>query len=263
MFASKIARFAVDRATEALLVLFPPTPLPLARPRTIKQVPRRAITKRVSLEAITQKTIAIGEVQIPAATRAVVVAPSSTPIPAKPRSSTPRRRVVVTRTELVKRNSCALTLEQPVKSCFRQCRANEAFGLPSSLSSPRPRRRIVFAEQIDDGGNYPRHQPLPRKTEREELEEVIRRFEIDEDELEVLVFSPSAPPRRPSTLPPRARSTPRKFTSPVPPTRTPPRKVASLQAERPSLPSHQSRLRTPPLPGQTPTRRVVAYSFHH
>jgi len=167
------------------------------------------------------------------------------PPPSSPRTRSTAPPRSQRREEQRKRNSHALSLEQPLKSCFRRCKANAQFSLPTSPPSSRQtssNRRVVFSDPIDDGGNYPRH-PRIVVEEEEELETT------EEEELEPLFASPSAAPRRPSTLPSRRYSHTR--SSPV---------VASLQVARPRS---DSRLKTRPLPQNERRQRSVAYTHYY
>ncbi|GAA6018202.1 hypothetical protein JCM11491_005630 [Sporobolomyces phaffii] len=152
--------------------------------------------------------------------------------------SPPRSRASSIRALQAERNAAGLSLERPLKSCFRKCRANETFGLPSTRPGRRSSlsldRRVVFANPIDDGGNSPRHPSI-----------AVPDAEPEQREAEVFVVALALP----RTVRPRLAH---------PYRAGPPRKVASLSVEARS-PQVASRLRTPPMAGAR--RRTVAYSF--
>ncbi|GAA5845218.1 hypothetical protein JCM3766R1_003360 [Sporobolomyces carnicolor] len=260
MFTTRLARLALDSITETLLVLFPPAPLPL--------IPNEVcgVRKDSRAVALTEK---LSRLDTGARKRPTEQGGQRTrPQPCheldgparKPRANAPPRRKVL-RSDQAKRNSHALSLKQPLKSCFRTCRANERFGLPSSFDGFAPldqRRRVVFSDPIDDGGDFPRHKPLAIELETELLDERQLAKELDP-----LVISSSSPsPRHPSSRSARDRSTLRKCAAPL----AAPRDGGAVNRKHRKVPqlaaTPQSRLKMPPLPGQVPTRRIVAYSFH-
>ncbi|GAA5949906.1 hypothetical protein JCM3765_007733 [Sporobolomyces pararoseus] len=183
MSFSKLARVAMVSITDTLLVLFPPTPLPLspASTRRNKQVLQAAVTTSRTRNSAPRRSIEqeLGFFQTVSYSLTGNYPESRSP--SLPTRSTKPTRTYPSLQFQLERNSHALSLEQPIKSCFRNCTANKLFSLPTSppSSSDRPsssdssRRRVVFADPIDDGGNNPRHPRLVLpKSELEEEEEV-------------------------------------------------------------------------------------------
>ncbi|GAA5971371.1 hypothetical protein JCM3765_005688 [Sporobolomyces pararoseus] len=286
MSFSKLARVAMDSITDTLLVLFPPTPLPLSptSTRANKQVLETVTTTTRTRTSAPRRSIEqeLGFFQTVSYSLTGNYPESRSPsLPS--RSTTPTRTYPSLQFQFEK-NSYALSLEQPVKSCFRNCKANKLFSVPTSpsLSSDRPssssssRRRVVFADPIDDGGNNPRHpRPVLAEAELEEEEEVkleqprlsstrsqspCRHYST---KIETTILSVS---KRRSTSSPPQSSCPN-LPSFVRKQRAvacsqPSRRYSTLTTSSPSLPRPRlSRLRTPPLPGYEQRQRVVAYSF--
>ncbi|GAA5885781.1 hypothetical protein JCM16303_006061 [Sporobolomyces ruberrimus] len=131
------------------------------------------------------------------------------------------------------RNSVALSMEEPLRSCFRKCRPNETVGLPSSLPSRRSysssNRQVIFSDPIDDAGNNPRHASITPPE--------------DETGEEWTSYRP-LPPRR-STVPARTY----KITPYTP---------AAVKFAEEVFSRRPRTLSTPP---KTFRSRVVAYSF--
>ncbi|GAA5888960.1 hypothetical protein JCM16303_004685 [Sporobolomyces ruberrimus] len=238
---------------DTLLSLYPPpasaTPSVSRAPLSPSQAPRRTTTRNTS--EITPRQV----------TGAPKPRPAPQPIPRAP--SQPERKKTIlcspsealqttlpqlakpTRASQVTRNSTALSSKEPIKSCFRKCRANESFGLPSLLPlSTRPRRRVVFSDPINDGGNYPRHAPIfVPEEERDELTPSLDACSAP------LVFSKG----------PRVALHPSSTPIPIRKIRVTslPRPKQVVKVESPPL----SRLKLRPMPDHSLRQRVVAYSF--
>ncbi|GAA6020308.1 hypothetical protein JCM11491_005325 [Sporobolomyces phaffii] len=177
---------------------------------------------------------------------------SSAPVPSPPRRSRGNNNLI--RALQAERNALGLSLDRPRKSCFRQCRANETFGIPSTRPRPGRRsssvsfdRRVVFANPIDDGGDSPRHPSVAGAVADVELESMS---ELRDKVVVALALARTVRPR--VADPYHRRAGPRRDVV-----------VASVSVDdaRPSSPPlvARSRLRTPPMAGAR--RRTVAYSF--
>ncbi|GAA5949742.1 hypothetical protein JCM3765_007672 [Sporobolomyces pararoseus] len=289
MSFSKLARVAMVSITDTLLVLFPPTPLPLSLTSTRRN---KQVLETVTTTTRTRTSAPRRSIEQELGFFQTVSYSLTGNYPESRNPSLPTRSTKPTRTYpslqfQLEKNSHALSLEQPVKSCFRNCKANKLFSLPTSPSpsSDRPsssdssRRRVVFADPIDDGGNNPRHPRLVlAEAELEEEEEVKleqRRFSSTRSQSPYRHCSTgsetptlSVPKRRSTSSPPQSScpnlpSSIRKqravaYSSPPQPSRRySTRTVSSSSLPRPS----PSRLRTPPLPGYEQRQRIVAYSF--
>ncbi|GAA5989574.1 hypothetical protein JCM5350_002113 [Sporobolomyces pararoseus] len=288
MSFSKLARLAMDSITDTLLVLFPPTPLPLSSTSSKRnqQVLETATTTTRTRTAASQRS----NKQEPGlfATMAYSLtgnypdSPRTLPLPS--RTSTPTCTYPSFDFQLEK-NSYALSLDQPIKSCFRKCKANRLFSLPTSPSpsigpsSCRiPPRRVVFADPIDDGGFNPRHPrlALPEKEiegeEEDRLSSNRNQSPRQHCAVEAEVTKLSIPKRRSNSsttqsssgpiLPPSVRKQ-RAIAYSSSPSPRPPRRYSTITPSTISAPrTTPSRLRLPPLPGYERRQRVVAYTFY-
>ncbi|GAA5989530.1 hypothetical protein JCM5350_002097 [Sporobolomyces pararoseus] len=291
MSFSKLARVAMDSITDTLLVLFPPTPLPLSptsskrNKQVIETFTTTTRTRTVASQRSNKQEPGLFATMAYSLTGNYPDLPRSLHLPSLP--PTPPRTYPSLDSQLEK-NSYALSLEQPIKSCFRRCKANKLFSLPTSPSpSIRPsssnisRRRVVFADPIDDGGNNPQHPRLAlpeEELEKEDLEEErlsSTRFRSSsrdcssEPEISTLSIQKrrstssttqsSSCPNLPSSVR-KQRAIAISTSSPSP---QPSRRYSTISTSTSSTPqTTPSRLRLPPLAGYERRQRVVAYTFY-
>ncbi|GAA5996848.1 hypothetical protein JCM5350_000507 [Sporobolomyces pararoseus] len=286
MSLSKLARVAMNSITDTLLVLFPPTPLPLSptslrksnqvlttdtvTTRTRTGAPRRSKKQEPGLFATMAYSL----------TGNYSLSPRSLSLPSPP--STPARTYPSPDSQL-ENNSYALSLEQPIESCFRKCKANKLFSLPTSPSALiRPsssisRRRVIFADPIDDGGNNPRHPRLilPEEEfaeEEQRLPSTRSRSSSRDCSSEPETSTLSIPKRRSFSSTNQSSSCPnlpssvqkqRAVAYSSSPSHQPSRRYSTITPSTSSTPRiTPSRLRLPPLAGYERRQRVVAYTFY-
>ncbi|GAA5983701.1 hypothetical protein JCM5350_000674 [Sporobolomyces pararoseus] len=287
MFLAKLARVAMESITDTLLVLFPPTPLPLSptSSRRNKQVLETGTTtiqnRHVPPQRSKEQEPGLFATMAYSLTGNYSVSPKSLSLPSPP--STPPRTYPSFVSQLEK-NSYALSLEQPIKSCFRRCKANKLFSLPTSPSpSIRPssssisRRRVVFADSIDDGGNNPRHPRLilPEEEfaeEEQRLPSTRSRSSSRDCSSEPETSTLSIPKRRSTSSTNQSSSCPnlpssvqkqRAVAYSSSPSHQPSRSYSTITPSTSSTPRiTPSRLRLPPLAGYERRQRVVAYTFY-